>query len=190
MGRVMRVLAERTLPERLPETGQMLVDLAENLHVHHRDMRQEFSLPEFFEYVDNLNAAAADVRRYLADNPEYREQAYRDTLLKATGGPEDLVASPKPHESTYWPRRLRIELEHPHSLGEVHVHWRDFRRHVTLEEFRIVAGAFSEALAGMEQQVRLGYKPRTKATEADLRKRVQKKAPPPGPGHFRRKVGQ
>lgn len=183
MGDTLKLLAERELPERLPAAGRVMVDLCENVHIHHRDLRQEFTRAEFFEHVDALNRYAAKLRTYLAANPEYREDAYRDTVLVC--GPDVIRASPRPNASAYFPRRLRIELERPHSMGEVHVHWRDFRLHLTLEELRLAVSAFREAGEALDKFLaRSHYRPRPKATMQKI-EQTTKEAPLPGAGHFK-----
>lgn len=191
MGRNRKVLAERELPERTPATGRMLVDLCENVHIHHRDLRTEFSVAEFRQYVDHLNACRADVDRYLADNPDYREGAYPNPLLIATGNARLLDASPKPHVCRYWPRRARVELIEPHSMGSVHVHWRDFRLHMTIAELEAMAETLSEAARSLaEYRKGHGYKERESSSEAAVRRQCARPPKPyPGPGHFRRTVG-
>lgn len=188
MGRNVAVLAERTLPPRRPSTGRMLIDLCENVHIHHRDIRTEFSVNEFRQYVAHLNDCARDIEGYLADNPEYREGGYRNTILVATGRAKLLDASPEPHRPMYWPDRMRVELIEPHSMGSVHVHWRDFRLHVTLAELREMAQGLSDAVKSLEAHK--GYRERSSPSLDAVRRQCAK--PPkkrPGKGHYRGLVG-
>jgi hypothetical protein len=184
MGNTLKLLAERELPERTPGYGRMVVDLCENIHIHRRELRQEFTLPEFFEHLANLNRYAEKVCEYLRLNPEYEEQVYRDALLIC--GPDIIRESPKPNESAYFPNRLRIELEHPHSMGEAHVHWRDYRLHLTLAELRTMVEAFKEAGEALDAYLSKNrYRPKPKATMEQV-ERTNKEAPMPGAGHFKR----
>ena len=55
MGSVKRLLAKIELPEREVHHSRMFIDLAENIHIHHREYRTVFSLDEYFEYVAGCN---------------------------------------------------------------------------------------------------------------------------------------
>jgi hypothetical protein len=148
MGRTVKLLAERELPERVPYSGHLLVDLCENVHIHSRELRQEFSVPEFIEYVRVVREAEMAIQDYLDVHPDYREGLHHRAVWKT--GPLLVRASPEPHESAYWPNRLRVELEKPHSMGEVHLHYRDYRLHLTMRELRILADALTEAVRAMD----------------------------------------
>ncbi|MFA5604185.1 MAG: hypothetical protein WDA12_04995 [Bacilli bacterium] len=186
MGKVLQPLSEERLPPRSPVASRMMVDLCENIHIHHRELRQEFSIAEFREYTDELARARESVEKYLSDNPEYREGAYPTTVMVANGKARLLVASPKPSKSAYFPERLRIDLEYPTSFGEVHIHWRDWRLFIDREQLRIAARAFAKAIQMLDQyESKQKYPPRRMMTEEDMN--VVNSKPPmkaKGKGHF------
>jgi hypothetical protein len=186
MGDTLKVLAEAALPDRVPLAGRILVDLCENVHIHHRDWRQEFSTAEFFEHLALLKRYGEQLRRYLDANPEYREDLYPDTILKC--GPDLLQASPAPNVSRYSPRRLRVELVRAHSMGEVHIHWRDHRLDLDREQLRTAAATFQAAVRALDDyEARHAYPPAPTLTMAEVEDLDSRPRPPvPGPGHFAR----
>jgi len=48
MGSVKKYLHKGMLPERERHHSRLFVDLAENIHIHHREFRTVFSLNEYF----------------------------------------------------------------------------------------------------------------------------------------------
>lgn len=149
MGAVKQVLADRHLNDREGHNSRLFVDLCENIHIHFREYRLIFSLNEYFEFVDVLTRSTQDVRNYLANNPEYQEEAYPTTIMVACGWPRQyrfLEHSPAPHKSAYHDNFFAIELQEEHVTDEIHVHWRDLRIVLNRENFKQVATAFGEAL--------------------------------------------
>ena len=89
----------------------MFVDLAENIHIHHREFRTIFSLDEYFEYVDIITKSTTDVRNFLEQNKEYKEGEYPTTIMVAGGRERQLKFlenSPKPNQSRYFPNDFGI----------------------------------------------------------------------------------
>lgn len=163
----------------------ILVDLCENIHIHHREMRTEFTIAEFREYVDRLVEMKAEVEVYLADNPEYEEDAYHDTVWKVGGGPHLIQASPKPHRSAYYPDRLLVQLETPKD-HEIHIHYRDRRLDLWRDELRVLARTLNEAVEQLDaHEDRHGYRSRPPKSLSDIRREIAKHhRDRPGPGHF------
>jgi hypothetical protein len=148
MGAVKKLLAGKTLKEREKHNSRALVDLCENIHIHYREFRLIFSLDEYFEFVNIVNKSTQDVRNYLYNNPEYKEQAYPTTIMIACGKDRQrkfLKNSPQPHRSTYHNNHFAIELQEEFVTDEIHVHWRDLRIALNRENFKDVAEAFIEA---------------------------------------------
>ena len=144
MGKTIKVLAEAELPPRAECLSTMLVDLCENVHIHCREIRQEFSVVEFFHYVGQLALMARKVGDYL-DTHDHTEREVWTTIMKA--GPVEL---PNANESEYWPHRLLVERIKPHDMGDIHLHWRDYRIQMTPEELTILAEALSRAVRELE----------------------------------------
>ena len=156
MGAIKTVLDQRELPERELHNSRLFIDLSENVHIHFREIRLMFSVPEFFEFSDVLRESAGEVRRWLARHPEYREQQVFDGLLVAGGVRRQttpLLKSPKPHESTYFPNRLQIELQEESVIDSVHIHFRDYRLAMSIECFREFARGMREALDKLETEL-------------------------------------
>jgi len=127
----------------------MFVDLAENIHIHYREYRTVFSLDEYFEYADILAKSTVDVRNFLEQNPQYKENKYPTTIMIAGGKERQLKFlenSPKPNQSKYFKNDFAIELQDVFVTDEIHVHYRDFRIAMDRERFKKLAKGFAHAL--------------------------------------------
>ena len=114
MGSVKKMLAKVELPSRETHHSRMFIDLAENIHIHHREYRTVFALDEYFEYVDILNKSTDDVRTFLSNNPHYREREYPTTIMVGGGRAQQLrflSNSPKPNKSFYYDGEMAVELQ-------------------------------------------------------------------------------
>lgn len=186
MGNPLKVLAEAELPRRWPWNSMILVDLCENIHIHYREVRFEFTMPEFREYTDWIAHTREEVEKYLADNPEWEEDAYGDTVWKVGGGPHLLTESPEPNKSAYYPNRLLVQLETPKD-HEIHVHYRNMRLDLSRQELRYLAATLANAVEQLNRYERThGYQSRPPKSldeiKAAIAKHHQKR---PGPGHFK-----
>ena len=157
MGAIKKVLSEKELPERELHNSRLFVDLSENVHIHHREIRLMFGVEEFFEFTDILRESAKEVKKYLKKHPEYKEQEVFDGLLVAGGVKRQttpLKMSPKPHESKYFPNRLQIELQEESVIDSIHIHYRDYRLVMNIETFREMATSMKEALENLEDYLK------------------------------------
>ncbi len=154
MGSVRKFLHKSELPEREGHHSRLFIDLAENIHIHHREYRTVFSLDEYFEYVDILMKSTNDVRNYLEQNPSYEEGEYPTTLLIAGGKERQLKYlehSVKPNHSVYFSNDFAIELQDEFVTDEIHIHYRDFRIAMDRERFRLVADGFKRSLEELDK---------------------------------------
>jgi len=148
MGAVKVMLAEKDLKDRERHNSRLFVDLCENIHIHYREYRFVFSLDEYFEFVDIVSKSTEDVVGYLRQNPDYREEEYKTTLMVAGGRERQmkfLENSPQPDRSYYFNNSLRLELQEEYVTDEIHIHYRDFRLALNRENFKDMAAAFTEA---------------------------------------------
>ncbi len=132
MGAVKVMLSEKTLRDRERHNSRLFVDLCENIHIHYREYRFVFSLPEYFEFIDIVSKSTDDVKNYLLSNPNYAEEKYKTTLMVAGGKERQmkfLENSPQPNCSKYFNNSLRIELQEEYITDEIHIHYRDFSLH-------------------------------------------------------------
>jgi hypothetical protein len=153
MGEIKKILDSRTLPKRDPHSSRLFADLAENIHIHFRDLRTVFSVPEFFEFTDVVTRSAADLKKFLRWHPQYREQEEFDTISIGLGPEQQtrpLLKSPEPHRSTYFDDRLQIELQAEEVIDEIHVHYRDYRLVMSRETFREFAKGVAEASTALD----------------------------------------
>lgn len=154
MGKIKEDLIRITLPEREPHNGRMFIDLCENVHIHFRELRIVFSLPEFFEFCSILRESEQDLRNYLAQNPDYDEKEYGTTIMVAGGKTRQkapLRNSPQPHHPHYFANDFAIELQDESVTDEIHVHWRDYRLALNREHFHVIARAFRDAEAKLTE---------------------------------------
>ncbi|HDM8040772.1 TPA: ParB-like nuclease domain-containing protein [Vibrio fluvialis] len=154
MGSVKKYLHQSKLPNREKHHSRLFVDLAENIHIHHREYRTVFSLDEYFEYADIIQRSTEDVRNFLIQNSEYKEETYPTTILIAGGKERQLnflENSKLPNVSTYYDEIFAIELQDEYVTDEVHIHYRDFRIGVDRERFRLMAKGFTEALETLDE---------------------------------------
>ena len=154
MGSVKKYLFKEELPEREIHHSRLFIDLAENIHIHHREYRTVFSLDEYFEYADIVAKSTNDVRNFLEQNPNYEEQKYPTTIMIAGGKERQmkfLKNSPKPNHSAYFANDFAIELQDEFVTDEVHIHYRDFRIAMDRERFRKVAEGFRISLEELDK---------------------------------------
>lgn len=153
MGSVRKYLFKEELPERETHHSRLFIDLAENIHIHHREYRTVFSLDEYFEYADIVAKSTNDVRSFLEQNPNYEEQKYPTTIMIAGGKERQLKYlknSPKPTQSAYFSNDFAIELQDEFVTDEIHIHYRDFRISMDRERFKKVAKGFETSLKELD----------------------------------------
>lgn len=153
MGSIRKLLYKSDLPDRELHHSRLFVDLAENIHIHHREYRTVFSLDEYFEYADIIKKSTEDVLNFLDNNRDYQEGVYPTTIMIAGGKERQLKFlnnSPKPNESSYFANEFAIELQDTFVTDEVHIHYRDFRIACDRKRFREIARGFEEALRELD----------------------------------------
>jgi len=153
MGHIRRLLALGEIEPRTLTSNMIWTDLCENVHLHYRNLRFDFSEKEFAAWrAANHNLGMAV--EHSADKYKFRE-----------GDPNFLVQQmfdhPLESNSDYYPNRMSIELQKDNT---VHVHYRDLRLHLTLSEFNNIADLFYEATAELKNLKEFPYKDVTERT--------------------------
>lgn len=134
MGDIKKLLSADEIEPRQITPITIWTDLCENVHLHYRNIRLEFSEKEFATFraaMHHLGMAVefhADQTKYEEGDPMFLSQQLFQTPLKAN--------------SDYYPNRVTIEFERDNT---VHFHYRDLRLHWTLSEFNQIADMFIEA---------------------------------------------
>ena len=128
MGNVKRLIAEEVLPDREHYYQKLWCDLCENIHIHLRNIRLEFSKKEWADLIKHLSGAYHEINKF----KDYKENSGTQLML-VTPGMDNITK-----KSDYYNNRFRIEDEHD---GSVHVHYRDIRLHMTREEYNQIANA-------------------------------------------------
>lgn len=135
MGNIKKVLAISELEPRSITSTSIWGDLCENIHLHYRNTRLEFSEREWASFRAAINGIGHGIEKVSI------EQDYRE------GDPQFLISisfnEPILHDSKYFSDRFVIELERDDT---VHIHYRDIRFHVTLAEFKQIANSFVSSL--------------------------------------------
>lgn len=118
MGLIDKVLVNKEIPT--PEFNQRLtVELCENVHLHYRNLRLEFSPAEFFVFIRAMQRIDAHKVLNFKYGPDVFEPLFIERLP----------------EKTEFNSRLQIEEQ---VGGGFHVHYRNLRLEVkTLEEVGI-----------------------------------------------------
>ena len=110
-------------------------DLCENIHLHFRNIRLDFSVKEWAAFCAAINNIQKGIEFSIEDK-KYRE-----------GDPNFLLQVqyniPLESDSDYYPNRSLIEVQRDNT---VHFHYRDLRLHLTSDEFEVIANQFIEAL--------------------------------------------
>ena len=123
MGNIFKQLSKVEIQDKPTlQASRLIVEKCENIHLHYRNMRLEFSDKEFLFFADKIEEA----RKSLENNPEETEYLPLSATLELNTQPE------------YWRDRISIEG----NVGSVHVHYKNFRLELTKDEFRTLQLAF------------------------------------------------
>jgi hypothetical protein len=124
MGNVKKVIGETELPKRQYYHRGLWGDVCENLHIHYRNIRLEFSRKEWDEFcrkVFSMYKTSLDIM----EKKNYEEG--KNFIPIQMGFKDDMKK-----DSDYFTNRFRVEHEHDDS---VHIHYRDIRLHLTKDEY-------------------------------------------------------
>jgi hypothetical protein len=135
MGKIKKMLAAEIIEPRSITAGSIWTDLCENVHLHYRNNRFDFSEMEFSVFRAAINSLGKAVEKNAIEN-QYRE-----------GDPNFLIQqifnAPLKTDSEYYSNRATIELQKDNT---VHFHYRDLRLHWTTTEFLAIANMFKNSL--------------------------------------------
>ncbi len=139
MGHIKKVLAMGQVEPRTLTANAIWNDLCENIHLHDRNIRLDFSMLEWSGFRAAINHLGKAVEHSIEEldfeegNPNILRQLMYDVGL--------------PSNSEYFTNRVTIELQKDNT---VHFHYRDLRLHWTIGEFKKIAGMFVVALGVLE----------------------------------------
>lgn len=142
MGAIKKVLSGKEIEPRYITAQGLWGDLCEDIHLHYRNVRFDFSMEEWATFacaVNNIQKGleySIEENKYKEGDPNFLVQVMFNTPLKS--------------DSSYYPNRSLIELQRDNT---VHFHYRDLRLHWTKTEFETIAKQFIEAyeqMIGME----------------------------------------
>ena len=153
MGAIKKVLSAIRISPRYLTARGIWGDLCENIHLHFRNIRLDFSVKEWAVFCAAINNIQKGIEFSIEDK-KYRE-----------GDPNFLLQVqynvPLESDSDYYPNRSLIEVQRDNT---VHFHYRDLRLHWTSDEFELIAGQFIEAMALYTNQKEFPFKDITQPT--------------------------
>lgn len=147
MGHIKKLLGAETIPYRTLTNTAIWGDLCENIHLHYRNIRLDFSEEEFATFRSAMFAIGLNIEEQSTKN-NYKE-GDPNFLIQAT------YNQPLTPDSRYYPNRVSLELNRDNTC---HFHYRDLRIHMTYEEFRQIANMFKKALNEMDNVEELPYR--------------------------------
>lgn len=133
------------LPEPLM-AGDLYLDICENVHLHFRDLRIEFTCAEFQEFLNHISKIGDAFAVWSEGNSDWIEAPDPENfnnreviwLGEYTPGSRLLRNS----EASYWPRRVSLERV---VNGTCHFHYRNLRLEFTEDSFEYIKQAFQQA---------------------------------------------
>lgn len=147
MGKTLLALADKKLSEKAIFDKRFVVEIAETVHVHYRNLRINMSLTDWVSMARGMS----DALKRWADRgkPEPKEGQHIELCRKevATVPLNSDYCKVNLNKNLYAENEGRIyadgaELD---DAQYIHVKWRDLRIECTKEEFKIMAEAFKEA---------------------------------------------
>jgi len=170
MGKIRKVLAQEKIEPRYITADKIWGDLCEDIHLHYRNIRFDFSALEWANFRAAINHIGMGLE-YTIEKYDYKE-----------GDPNFLVSvyynTPVSTDTKYYPNRVVVEFQRDNT---VHFHYRDVRLHWTLPEFLQIARMFTEALEKYHNLKEFPFK--------DVKEKTRVKVPiddiqPYDPGHL------
>lgn len=135
MGKIVRTIESQKVASKQRLCRKRLcVDLAENVHLHFRDIRLEFSVAEWEVFGALVAEATAGIKAEV-------DKGYKEGAHKQRG---KWTAPTLKADSAYFPDRLQLE---ENANGSYHLHWNEFRlemRPQTLAVFKRVISKANE----------------------------------------------
>lgn len=107
MGQIKKIIHSSEISH-VPHNNRMCIELCENVHLHYRNLRLEFSKEEFMTFLETVKSV--DPYSVLAFN--YSNSSFQT------------IADSTLPDSTQFNTRLQIELQTDNSL---HIHYRNLR---------------------------------------------------------------
>ncbi len=151
MGAIKKVLSALRISPRYLTARGIWGDLCENVHLHYRNIRFDFSVKEWAAFCAAINNIQKGIefsiedKKYREGDPNFLLQVQYNVSLES--------------DSDYYPNRSVLEIQQDNT---VHFHYRDIRLHWTSDEFEVIARQFSEAMGVYTKQNDFPYKVVTK----------------------------
>jgi len=101
---------------------RLCIDICENIHIHHRDLRLEFSIPEWNNFAELIKLSDIELKHQISNGYVENESHDLRKQLKI-----DIQNKPD-----YFPDRIQIELQ---ENGTIHLHYFDIRLEFNEKDF-------------------------------------------------------
>lgn len=108
MGIIDKILFKKKVSENPPNNDRLCVELCENVHLHYRNIRIEFTPEEFIDLVKMFEKISAEE----VSNFEYSDTAFKE------------IARVKLNPETHFSDRMQVELQ---TNKTIHIHYRNLR---------------------------------------------------------------
>jgi hypothetical protein len=117
---------QRAMPFRLA------VDLCENIHLHYRDIRLDFSLREWKTFVDFIANVSEVIQKEHSDYNGTDPNYFFQSGVKI------------PAQSDFYPGRFRVELQGPPFEGIIHIHYNDLRLEIPVNVYKKICSTLNK----------------------------------------------
>ena len=136
MGNIKKILANKKVADHGLYVGSTWED-CENIHLHWDDFRLIMTEKDFCNFVESTCTAIKKLQ-----------------ILKETNEREKghCLVQWKP-EYRYFKNRLQIELQDAPQTGHVHIHLRDLRLELSIEEFKELAECMAKAVEELSSSI-------------------------------------
>lgn len=145
----------QNLPKR-SNSKALTVDIAENIHLHYRDLRIEYSIEEYIHFMEHLNKMYENFLKWRESNPNWKESdpsTFDDENGVVFGKPKNILKE----KSDYWDDRISIEKK---TSGDYHIKWRNYRIEMDEKSFNRWIIAFTDVIPEFKKDTRLPKKAR------------------------------
>lgn len=124
MGNIIKQLAKEEIPIDRPTlfANRLIFEKCENIHIHYRNLRLEYSQEEFAQFAEEMQTAFLNIPK---EEQEYYVLSY----------------TPVPEQPEYFKDRISIEA----NKGSIHLHYKNIRLEFTKDEFLDLTDSIEKA---------------------------------------------
>lgn len=150
MGRTLRNLSRRTLPDKAIFNNRFVVEICESVHVHYRNLRINLSLSDWRGLCDGFKSS---LTRWIArGEPQTGKTSHIELTRKTVAGEKEREVLINLNHNLYKCNEGRIFSEGSDLKDDLYIHFKigDLRLEFTTEEFGVISDAIIEAKKRLE----------------------------------------